>query len=453
MKAKPVIRRKKLLVNCFVALGVYMLLSKFLLTDLPKKSLHVEERTNSQHSHSLLGNSEQSFMIPFLRGQGLNNQLWEYRNAAIIARASNRVLCLEPFHRFYLQKSGRIFIPFHELFDVDSLQVFVKTSENCAQLCNKRIQRHFEISTKQHSRIDPQNPFPIADWRPGSLKLFKQSTGFEVLPIPEIIDYSKKAAKFWTLADTHAIFSAYSKDKCVSVAGSTLELPEEFLHWSRALNVSKNIQNAVNHVKKYILKDKPYIAIHWRFEETKCAGFGRGIGFGRSSLKFRGTNKQVLVRKSDSDADLCFFAGPVPRGGHGIWLRLVSKKAIVQWIKLLMKEKKVENIYLATDCHDPKLLQSIKRETGAKSKSDIEHILLRFAALEENDISSRVEQQICTESYIFAGTSMSSWTSSVIEERFRDRKSFFVQDKFNMIRRPDPENRTLYFDVEVCNCE
>ena len=132
MKAKPVIRRKKLLVNCFVALGVYMLLSKFLLTDLPKKSLHVEERTNSQHSHSLLGNSEQSFMIPFLRGQGLNNQLWEYRNAAIIARASNRVLCLEPFHRFYLQKSGRIFIPFHELFDVDSLQVFVKTSENCA---------------------------------------------------------------------------------------------------------------------------------------------------------------------------------------------------------------------------------------------------------------------------------------------------------------------------------
>ena len=24
------------------------------------------------------------------------------------------------------------------------------------------------------------------------------------------------------------------------------------------------------------------MAIHWRFEETKCAGVGKGIGYGRS---------------------------------------------------------------------------------------------------------------------------------------------------------------------------
>ena len=100
-----------------------------------------------------------------------------------------------------------------------------------------------------------------------------------------------------------------------------------------------------------------------------------------------------------------------------------------------------------------KLLEWIKHETGAITKSNIEPILLRFVSLEENDVVSRVEQQICTDSSLFLGTSMSSWTSSVIEERFQGRDSFFVQDKYSLIRRPDPMNRTLYFDIEVCNCE
>ena len=123
-------------------------------------------------------------------------------------------------------------------------------------------------------------------------------------------------------------------------------------------------------------------------------------------------------------------------------------------MKLIMKERDIDNVYIATDCSDKKLLEWIKHETGAITKSNIEPILLRFVSLEENDVVSRVEQQICTESSIFLGTSMSSWTSSVIEERFQSRNTFFMQDKYNMTRRPDPiMNRTFYFDIEVCNCE
>ena len=86
-------------------------------------------------------------------------------------------------------------------------------------------------------------------------------------------------------------------------------------------------------------------------------------------------------------------------------------------------------------------------------QSDIEAILTRFVELEDNDIVSRIEQEICAKSSIFAGTSMSSWTSTVIEERFKHRPSFFIQDKYSFVRRPDPKNMTLYFDIEVCNCE
>ena len=86
-------------------------------------------------------------------------------------------------------------------------------------------------------------------------------------------------------------------------------------------------------------------------------------------------------------------------------------------------------------------------------ESNIEPILSRFVSLEENDVVSRIEQQLCMESSVFLGTSMSSWTSSVVEERFRNRISFFAQDKYSLMRRPDPMNQTLYFDIEVCNCE
>jgi hypothetical protein len=220
--------------------------------------------------------------------------------------------------------------------------------------------------------------------------------------------------------------------------------------------VSQNVRNAVKQVQKNIFHGAPYISIHWRFEETKCAGFGRGIGFGRSlNNSPTKVSKQIYIRKSGKHADLCFFAGPLPRflGKKGIWLRIVTKGDVVAWIKQFMEERRITNLYLATDCDDPKLLQWIKTRTGAKTKSDIESILSRFVSVHDNDIVSRIEQQICSESSIFLGTSMSSWTSSVIEDRFQGRRSFFMQDKYNVTRRPDLNNDTMYFDIEVCNCD
>jgi len=394
-------------------------------------------------------------LVPFLRGQGLNNQLWEYRNAAIIARATSRVLCLEPFHRFYLQQRGRKFIPFRELFDVIALKAFVNTSENCAQECGQSIEQHIELTSKSGVN-KPKNPFTVAAWRPGSLELFFRSTGFNSIQSTTRINAAnlKNSVKFEPLQSIKALLSVHSSEKCISVSGSTPAFPEEYLKWSRALSVNQNIKNAVNDVKNNIFKNKAYIAIHWRFEETKCAGFGRGIGFGRSQVK-RQISKNVSFRKNDAKADICFFAGPVPNnsGRQGIWLRLVSEDSIIQWIKQLVTDTGIENIYIATDGLDTALLRNIKDKTRAIMKSDILETLALYTQLEDNDIVSRIEQEICVTSYIFAGTSMSSWTSNVIEERFKDRSSFFIQNKFEIIRRPDPYNKTLYFDIEVCNCE
>jgi len=408
-----------------------------------------------EHGHS----EKKNYLIPFISGQGLNNQLWEYRSAAILARSTGRVLCLVPFHRFYLQETGREFIPFQELFDTDSIKKFVQIStiDSCSDQCDREIQQHLQLITNPNIPFDRKNPFPIAEWRPGSLKLFLKSTGFKYISVSKMMNISDydKANSFNILKPINEAFSRYRNSQCVSIFGTIPHLSREFLQWSRVLNVNQNIRNAVNEIKSTVFNGKRYIAIHWRFEETKCAGLGLGIGFGRSSNKARKTHKNVHLRKSDIGANLCFFAGPLPASLNkkGIWLRLVSRAAVAKWIMSLAKERKVENIYLATDCHDAKLLQWIKDQTGAKSMIDIISRISKYIPVADNDIVSRVEQQICTESFIFSGTSMSSWTSSVIEERFKDRNSFFVQDKFNLIRRPDPLNRTLYLDIETCQCD
>ena len=127
----------------------------------------------------------------------------------------------------------------------------------------------------------------------------------------------------------------------------------------------------------------------------------------------------------------------MPEGSKskGIWLRLGSRNAVLNWIHSIIKERRINS------------------KIGGKSKSDLLPIVKQYLPVEDNDILSRVEQQLCSEATIFAGTLTSSWTSSVIEERFKHHESIFVQDKFNIIKRPDPQNRTFYLDIEACNCD
>jgi hypothetical protein len=72
----------------------------------------------------------------------------------------------------------------------------------------------------------------------------------------------------------------------------------------------------------------------------------------------------------------------------------------------------------------------------------------------DNDVVSRVEQHICAEASVFAGTQMSSWTTRVVEERLFKKNMVNVVDVRNISSKPDKIfNRTLYFDVEACGCE
>ena len=139
-------------------------------------------------------NKDQMLLIPYLKGQGLNNQLWEYRTAAIIARATGRILCLEPFHKFYLERSGREFLPFAELFDVYSFNNYVNSSigGDCVKVCDRKLHSFIELTdTTSNSK---KKPFSIPEWRPGSLKKFQLSTGFVKVPSPISLNINPRKA-------------------------------------------------------------------------------------------------------------------------------------------------------------------------------------------------------------------------------------------------------------------
>ena len=266
------------------------------------------------------------------------------------------------------------------------------------------------------------------------------------------VDEQRGGMKYHTLTDIQNAFKDANNTRCISVSGYAVNGPEdEVKNWYKALRVSNDIKQAVHSVRKEALLGEPYLAIHWRFEESKCSGIGRSIGHGRDrkSSSLMDQNKaNFVIKSSDAEAEFCFFSGPIV-GTPKVLLRLVSKKAIVRWILDIKKRTGASFIYLATDCADTNLIHWFKKSTGAISRSDILPMLHNKI---DNDVVSRIEQQICVDAFIFAGTQMSSWTTRVIEERFLRDDRIFVLNKTNLEVKPDKfSNQTLYFDVEVCD--
>jgi hypothetical protein len=381
-------------------------------------SVHSRGRLSQKSTHA-------TFIIPFLRGQGLNNQLWEYRTASIIARATKRTLCVAPFHKFYLQKNGRDFLPFHEIFDVGKLEEYVgqiSTMKDCSSACSGVMHRVIELLGNDRNSANARfrsNPYPIADERPGSRKKFLLSTGFLEIPDPTRISVNNENGDsyFGSSMEINRLFQKFSADDCIAIAGIGPEVVSEFMLWNKFLVASTTIRGVADYIKRHVFFDEPYLAIHWRFEESKCAGFGIGIGYDRDRDSRAHFIHDKVITRSSKSANICFYSGREPGTSNKKRLLLVSKYDIVSWIRELMKKAGLKQIYLATDCKDLKLLSWIKKESGATTLSDIEDIVQKSIPMQDNDIVSRLEQEICAKSQIFAGTKKSSWSSRVVEER------------------------------------
>ena len=81
--------------------------------------------------------------------------------------------------------------------------------------------------------------------------------------------------------------------------------------------------------------------------------------------------------------------------------------------------------------------------------SDLKEIIRNNSFAEDNDVISRIEQELCAEAHIFAGTQKSSWSIRVVEERSARTKN---KDLFNDLfyRGHISAKISVYFDEVIC---
>lgn len=239
--------------------------------------------------------------------------------------------------------------------------------------------------------------------------------------------------------------------RCVGLQGTGRldEVGDEKRRWTEALRTSPRLVDAARRVHQDLMGGEPYLAIHWRFEETKCAGYGVGIGNGRNAGEM-----QRSGQATKGGGDLCFFAGVVPsQKPVKIWLRLVSKEQVAATVRRVMAQHGLKRAFLATDGRDKELVGWIKSATGAATLDDLPQGW-DAVSLADNDIASRLEQQLCQDAKVFMGTQGSSWTLAVIEDRFKKQGKMYVPaPKFADTGPTRPSDDSMFFDMEVCDCE
>ena len=97
------------------------------------------------------------------------------------------------------------------------------------------------------------------------------------------------------------------------------------------------------------------------------------------------------------------------------FLQYVSTDDLIKAIMKVKRETRLENVYLATDCPDKKLIQFVINRTGAKVLEDSPHG--RKVLTNSIELRSAIEQGICVHGAEFVGTSYSTWSTVVWQLR------------------------------------
>eukprot|EP01018_Ginkgo_biloba_P014570 Gb_29917 [translate_table: standard] len=347
---------------------------------------------------------KEKFLVPVLSNYlGANNQLMEYMSAAVIARATGRTLCLQPLFRGPLKHEGR---------------TSIKNREGTISMEN-------QFDTEELSKFV----------RVASMSRCKA------------IEFGWSFVKWRSTADIARDMGGMDSD-CAAISGL---FPGNgwrgaFLAVSAYLNPSSCIADAVSglQVLAFGSLHNPFLAIHWRFEESNCKGHDLGLCFvrcGDGSIVSSGLHSVAMLDWSKKARHCSSLIRGV----------LVRKQDMISAILEKVREQNVSNVYLATDgwirgSHEQMLVAEVVRTLRAKGLnvaglwkirgvpnfSDggyfnpltaVTELGLVNSCKAKPHFLSFIEQEMCAKAKAFLGSGESTWSLRVFYKRLATRKA------------------------------
>ncbi|XP_024403021.1 uncharacterized protein [Physcomitrium patens] len=378
----------------------------------------------------------EKFFSPLLTASvGAGNQLMEYMSAAVMARATNRTLCLPPFFSGPAKHSGILVrarggLAWEDRYNVLSLARFTKVAslEQCLQQCNYTLDSNVFLKETHEPLIRGFKYYKFAN---------------------ESLNLHWSHVKWQSTNDINTALGNL-EDKCVGLSGlfPGLRWRGAFLSVSAFLQPSPRIFEVVNILQNHAIgKGVPYLAVHWRFEESSCPRHQIGLCFSRcKDGSIIDTNFHPFAKEwVKMSEDECNTAGHF----RGVGL---SKLDIIATIEQRAANHSINTVYLATDgwTRGPEGLALIKESILLLRKGGLNVIglwsipgLPNFAdgtyydpyvtmgrkhVINGQQIAL-VEQEICVRSNVFLGSGQSTWSLAVFRMRLAKRQAAEILGK------------------------
>jgi len=371
----------------------------------------------------------EKFLVPILSYQvGAGNQLMEYMSAAIMARALNRTLCLADFFPGPSRHTGGSVrggggLAMEDRYDKDSLSRFVRVTskKNCLQQCHRKLDAWWLLKPMRTPKVEDWKSMPRVETN-------------------ETLHLSWDYVRWQTPADIAKRLGSFSNAHCVAVGGlfPGLRWRGGFLAVSAFLQPSKSITALADDLQAMAIGiNVPYLAVHWRFEQSECGSRNSGLCFvrcGDGALIDSGLHpaaKEWIEMSKDQCKNRALGVG-------------LDKFDLFNAIFDRAQNYSLKTVYLATDGwirgpHGAALVKETVEELRNRGLAvvglwNIKHLpnfpdgttfdpksTLGTRPVNGHQIAL-VEQEICTRSNAFLGSSQSTWSLAVFRLRLARRR-------------------------------
>ncbi|XP_070555269.1 uncharacterized protein [Ptychodera flava] len=346
---------------------------------------------------------EKKYLFPiFLGNQGPNNQLQSFKMSAVISAYRNRALVLTPFFNHFTVDTEDLRLS-NETVDIDAVRKLlpVATIEEFSEACGGRVDVLFH-GVNMTNNMAWEDYYSTLTYVNDMLRIFTKVTGISLpdmqkepgrlVHLPD--DIPDGYTPFRKVASMPGLFQ--SKRKCVGLAYPYGLLGRFYYYdyvsvFAKTVLRPKYIRDLAEQIIQETLKNFRYLGIHWRYNDE--------------------WRKNWCLMKCERCRKAC--SG----------LNATGSDVLVNVIDKLMTRNSLRGVYIATPLppEDPFLLDLRRQLPTILTSTDILMSGIKDVGVLKNDNYkiSMLEQELCKRSTFFLGSSLSSWTDIVLEDRER----------------------------------